>query len=1038
MGPGKSCCQTTYNPILLPTQDNKALKEEHRGDEDGPFEFATAIKHKIDFRDDDRWQSNDEGQLVWKESFYSPGAFSLNFGFSTYSLPEGAYMLIYNDDQSDVKGPFTSQDNESHGQMWTPIIQGDLITIEIIVPIDSWDEFKLSLLTVNHDFIGLSPVRSGSCHLDVICGSQEGFDLVDKYRKMINGVGAYHFNGTAICSGSLINNSLNDCTPFFLTAEHCNVNQVTAPTVVVYWNYQNSYCRLPYSEESGGNGNGILNQYNTGAIFRASSEQSDFTLIELDDPLDPAFRLYLPGWNRSLVLPQETALIHHPKIEEKRISINQDPVSYKNDNIEGDFIQVDNWEIGSSEVGSSGGPLFNAQGQIIGQLNGGQAACGNNDYDEFGWIRSSWDGQNAAHNALKYWLDPDGLEGESMDGLSCGYSIDLVTNRQNTCSDETNQMVIESGVSSFFSDNVVITLDNPDNLGVSVSNNNIGPGQAFTITIHNLDELPPAIYRLTIMAKSGEEMARETVFLEVSNQLPAKPELEYPVSQQEDVSLTPYLQWSMDEQALEYQIQIASDDLFDQLLYDFSVKANGVLQAFELEGSSQYFWRVKALNHCGESDWSNPQSFTTKNRFCTTITWDEGLVIPNSASTVVAKINNPYNVYLESVYVPNIHGTHSYVGDLGFSLEHQGLEVSLWEYECGDDQDFNLGFSDISSAAIACPPTNGAIVESLEPLSQFTAMNAGGDWRLIVDDAFNSDGGYLEHWEIEFCFADSEQNTFLSSKDQYDFCENNDLTFDCYLKMPDLDLVSINVLDQDGNLVDASVDLSLLESNKIVSIGIDSLPWSLGTYVPLTLQAYNNTSLIEHEIVIVREEASEGVQILSPYNEKEYHFNESVIIQWNSSEDDRDYVVEISTDSMFNDIVYTIQTQEKLLVADYAFADSSHYFLRIHNHHVSQCPGLSSVHSFKYGFTSSNNEIKVDQGMLIFPNPADQKISILTHSYQDQQLVIYNFLGQIIHICEFSEPSLELETNAWEAGIYYAVVIDAFNQKKIQQFQILH
>ncbi len=913
-----------------------------------------------------------------------------------------------------------------------------MVTIEVVVPIEVWDDFELNLLTVNHDFIGLSPVRSGSCHLDVVCGSEEGFELVEKYRKMINGVGAYHFNGTAICSGSLINNSLNDCTPFFLTAEHCNVNQVTAPTVVVYWNYQNSYCRLPYSNDSGGSGDGILNQYNTGSIFRAASENSDFTLIELDDPLNPEHRLYLPGWNRSLVLPQETALIHHPRIEEKRISINTDPVNYKNDNINGNYIQVDNWEIGSSEVGSSGGPLFNKEGQIIGQLNGGQAACGNNDYDEFGWLRSSWNGGGASHNALKYWLDPDGLEGESMDGLSCGYSIDLVSNRQNICSEDSNQLVIESSVNEFFSNDVIISLDNPDNIGVSVSNNSIGPGQSFSLIIHDLDQLPPDIYSLTVMAKSGVEMAMETIFIEVSNQVPTKPTLVFPAASQQDVSLTPYLQWSMDPQAINYRIQIAGDDVFNELIYDFTVKSNGVLQAFELEGSNQYYWRVKGLNHCGESDWSDVLDFTTKNRFCTTVSWDEGLSIPNSASTVVAKMNNPYNVYLESVYLPNMHGTHSYVGDLGFSLKHQGLEVSLWEYECGDDQDFNLGFSDISSAAISCPPTNGAIVESLEPLSQFTSMNAGGEWQLIIDDAFNSDGGYLEHWELEFCFADSEQNTFLSSKDRYDYCENNSLQFDCYLKMPDLDLTTVTVLDQGDNPLLVDVDLSLLESNKIVSITIDSLPISLGTYVPLTLRAYNNTSVLNHDIVVVREDASEGVEILSPANEKIFHFNEAVIIQWNTSEEDLEYLVEISTDSLFGNIVYSQAITDQLLVSEYDFLDSTQYYLRIHNYHLTHCPGLSETHSFIYGLISSNDDLSVDGELLIFPNPADQKISIHTHSYHQQQLIIYNYLGQLIHACEFSEPSIELETDSWKAGIYYAVVLDEFKQKKIQQFQILH
>ncbi len=71
---------------------------------------------------------------------------------------------------------------------------------------------------------------------------------------------------------------------------------------------------------------------------------------------------------------------------------------------------------GVTEGGSSGSPLFDNNGRIIGSLTGGMAACepggngsgtGPDQPDYYGKFAYSWD-QNGAESAqqLKYWLDP--------------------------------------------------------------------------------------------------------------------------------------------------------------------------------------------------------------------------------------------------------------------------------------------------------------------------------------------------------------------------------------------------------------------------------------------------------------------------------------------------------------------------------------------------------------------------------------------------------------------------------------------------------
>ena len=136
-------------------------------------------------------------------------------------------------------------------------------------------------------------LKSGSCNVDVIC--PEG----DNWRDQIRSVGHYQFTtgGSAyVCTGSLINNTRNDRTPYFLTAHHCVDSQLIADTVVVYWEYESATCRTPGSGESG---TPIPRPQSSqgGAMLRATDASSDFALLELDSSPLSTFNPFWWGWD---------------------------------------------------------------------------------------------------------------------------------------------------------------------------------------------------------------------------------------------------------------------------------------------------------------------------------------------------------------------------------------------------------------------------------------------------------------------------------------------------------------------------------------------------------------------------------------------------------------------------------------------------------------------------------------------------------------------------------------------------------------------
>jgi V8-like Glu-specific endopeptidase len=375
---------------------------------------------------DGAWDSPQEGRMRWRQRISAPGATSLSFGFDRYRMPPGGRLIVYSPDGQQILSPFNERDNEPREPLWTPHVLGDEAMIEVELPSHETDRLDLRLSAVGRGYRPFSGIlESGSCNVDVRCPE------ADTWRRPVRSVGRYTFvsGGQAfLCTGALINNTARDGKPYFLTANHCVGTAAEAASVVVYWNYENATCRTPGSAASGAPGNGSLAQSQSGAVLRATWAPSDVTLIELDDPVDPALGLHFAGWNRSTKDPMAAAAVHHPQGQEKRISFDLHLIATTSflgtlPNPAGRFLWVEDWEAGTTEGGSSGAPLFDVGRRIVGHLTGGFAACGNGQSDWFGRFSSGWDGGGTPDSRLRDWLDPLSTSTVQLFGLGADEEI---------------------------------------------------------------------------------------------------------------------------------------------------------------------------------------------------------------------------------------------------------------------------------------------------------------------------------------------------------------------------------------------------------------------------------------------------------------------------------------------------------------------------------------------------------------------------------------------------------------------------------------
>lgn len=408
--------------MVMPLVDVEALKAEDVYNDrikDQPWRFGENLIVSLNPDNSGIWEELEGGSRLWRLGITSKGALTINLTFDNYRLPEGATLFIYNADKSVILGAFTSLNNQDDRYFAVSPIHGESLIIEYYEPAGVKFTGELNLWHVTHGYRGFGEYvdkgfgDSGPCNVNAVC--PEG----DPIRDQIRSVAHIIIDGMYLCSGALINNTNNDGTPLFLSANHCSG---TPGTVVFWFNWQSATCSNP----------GTSPAYNSlsGASLRAQYATSDFWLLQLNQTPPAEYNVYYSGWNRTTDanIAGTEYCIHHPSGDIKKISWATGGVAqsaFLGDPGSG----TDHWRVGSwsdattTEGGSSGSPLLDPQYRIIGQLHGGYAACGNTDPDWYGKLGTSWTGGGTNASRLSTWLDPASTGVTTLEGYDPNQSL---------------------------------------------------------------------------------------------------------------------------------------------------------------------------------------------------------------------------------------------------------------------------------------------------------------------------------------------------------------------------------------------------------------------------------------------------------------------------------------------------------------------------------------------------------------------------------------------------------------------------------------
>lgn len=393
---------------------------------DAPWRFG--IEHPVAWNTSNSgaW-SEEAGFDVWRLGVRAELATNWSFYLSEFDIPKGGELYVWNADRTEYLGAFTHLNHKKWGGLAIGLLEGAGVVLEYRQPqnvsmVPSLQVAQVvqgyrSLLTraeaLNSKSASEGPFgNSGACNINVNCPEGADWQVEKKAVAIIvNG-------GFAACTGSLVNNTSNDGTPYFLTANHCLGNP---NTWTYYFNHESSTCTGT---------TGPTNMSISGGALLMSDGGSDVALIELSSTPPSSWNVEYAGWDASGSNPENATGIHHPSGDLKKICFEEDS-PYTSSTGGAQVWWINQWEAGVTEPGSSGSPLFDQNHRIIGQLYGGAAACSgsvnNGAYDFYGRFDVSWG------LGVSDYLDPQNTGLLVLDSYPTGYNTDLGCTDPSAC-----------------------------------------------------------------------------------------------------------------------------------------------------------------------------------------------------------------------------------------------------------------------------------------------------------------------------------------------------------------------------------------------------------------------------------------------------------------------------------------------------------------------------------------------------------------------------------------------------------------------------
>ncbi len=354
----------------------------------------------------------------------------------------------------------------------------------------------------------------------------------------------------------------------------------------------------------------------------------------------------------------------------------------------------------------------------------------------------------------------------------------------------------------------------PGTFDVNFSNSSVSTFPAsVTASFANLDQAGVTSFVVDIDADSISPALNRGLALNltVSSDLPATATLSMPADNSTGQSVRPVFSWTAAADALSYTVEIATDANFTNIVETGTATDTSYATIGSLSGSTEYFWRVTAVNNCGNGVTSAVFSFTTGEPGACALPAVDNIVFTddiegdvsdwstaggtgNTWATSGVRVNSGVASFL-AVDSPVVTDQFLVSPEIVLPVGQSPLTLSFWNFQnieantgtgseaCWDggileiSVDGGNNFTQIDGSKMLTDPYNGGVISGPSPLSTLDAwcaddiVPASGDqevvsvvdlddyagetvqfrFRLGTDAAAGDEGWYIDDVEVKGC-----------------------------------------------------------------------------------------------------------------------------------------------------------------------------------------------------------------------------------------------------------------------------------------------
>lgn len=408
-------------PLEIASPDLVSLIKEDIDDAslEKPYRVGIEVPVFISLNNTGQWDELPTGGRIWRAFIKCDQALGLGINYSELRLPEGSDIFVYTPDHNYVIGSISAAEVTQGYSFTTRPLSGDGLIVEYYEPQNIKGQAVIDISGLVYMYRGFEAqsvqngksAASGNCEVNVNC--DEGMNWQNQKQgvvKILTKVVSKYF----YCTGTLMNNTDQDFSGLLLTAAHCSKDGSTIASAedyshwIFYFNYESPGCMT-----SGGQEYTLIGAQKLAIGDTPTDIGSDFLLVKTLKSIPLQYKPYFCGWDAGSGSSSSGVSIHHPDGDIKKISTYTTLLSSGSWESTPNTHWIVQWAAtpnghGVTEGGSSGSPLFDDEGLVIGTLTGGLSSCDNKTgEDKYGKVPYSWESNGTtADLQLKPWLDP--------------------------------------------------------------------------------------------------------------------------------------------------------------------------------------------------------------------------------------------------------------------------------------------------------------------------------------------------------------------------------------------------------------------------------------------------------------------------------------------------------------------------------------------------------------------------------------------------------------------------------------------------------